>query len=175
MSGLEKDRCPAAVMPTRRMKVRLGFSIIKYKYKIRTTANPNSPTTSTEPHSLSSTHSAMHPPTRTTRSKANPGLVDRPGSRRPSTVVAQEKAKKQQVAASKAEELRLRTARVKEVEREVRKAQAEAQSARQGGGGKVIKKAFPRPSGDTNVSFSSRSMCPGIHKTSHHCDSDRPP
>ena len=96
----------------------------------------------------------MQPPTRTTRSKANPGLVDRPSSRRSSTVVAQEKAKKQHAATLKAEEIRNRTARVHEVEKEVKKAQAEAQGVRQRGGGKAMKKTFRRPSGDVNVSSS---------------------
>lgn len=72
----------------------------------------------------------MQPPIRITRSKASPGLIDRPNTRRPSTIVAQEKAKRQKVATSKAEELRRRAAQVSDVEREVRKAQAEAQPVR---------------------------------------------
>ena len=97
---------------------------------------------------------SMQPPSRTTRSKASPGLIDRPGSRRSSTVVTQEKAKKQQAAASKADELRRHAARVKELEKEVRKSQVEAREARQGVRGKVTKKTFPRPSGNANVGSS---------------------
>lgn len=93
----------------------------------------------------------MQPPPRTTRAKASPGLIDCPSSRRSSAAVTQEKAKKQQAATLKAEELRRRTAQVNEVEREVRKAQAEALPVRQGGRAKAIKKTFPRP-GEVNVS-----------------------
>ena len=103
----------------------------------------------------------MQPPARTTRSKASPGLVDRPSSRRPSAVVAKEKTKKQQAATLKVEELRHRAAQVGEVEKEIRRAQAEVQPVRQGGGGKATKKTFRRPAGDAN-SVSSRSPC--IHK-----------
>jgi hypothetical protein len=78
--------------------------------------------------------------------------VDRPGPRRSSAVVAQEKNKKEEAAALKAEELRQRTARVTEVEQEIKKAQAEAKAVRQKGRGKVTKKNFHRPSGDTSVS-----------------------
>ena len=101
----------------------------------------------------------MQPPTRTTCSKANPGLVDRPGPRRSSTIVAQEKAKRKHDAASKAEELRKRTARVHEVEKEVKKAQAEAQAVRQRGEVKVTKKTFLRPSGGVNVSSFDPCKC----------------
>jgi hypothetical protein len=94
----------------------------------------------------------MQPPARNTRSTANPGLVDRPGPRRSNAVVTQEKAKKQRAAASKAEELRRRAAQVDEVEKEIRKAQAE-ELVRRRGRGKVTKKTFPRPSGSTSVSF----------------------
>jgi hypothetical protein len=78
--------------------------------------------------------------------------VDRPGPRRSSAVVTQEKNKKERAAALKAEELRQRTARVTEVEQEIKKAQAEGKAARQKGGGKVSKKTFHRPCGDTSVS-----------------------
>ena len=95
----------------------------------------------------------MQPPIRTTRSNPNPGLIDRPNARRPSAVVTKEKAKKQQAVTSKAEELHQRAAQVSELEREVRKAQAEVQPVRRGGRAKVVtKKTFPRPGGDTNVS-----------------------
>jgi len=100
----------------------------------------------------------MRPPTRTTRSKANPGLVDCPSSRRSSATVAEEKAKKQQAATLKTDELRRRAAQVGEVEQEIRRAQGEAQSVRQRSGGKVAKKTFPRPGGDANVSFSDLCM-----------------
>jgi len=94
----------------------------------------------------------MHLPTRTTRSKASPGLIDRPNPRRSSTVVAEEKAKKKTAAMLKAEEQRRRATQVAEVEKEVRKAQAEVQTVGRRGGGKVIKKTFQRPAEEANVS-----------------------
>ena len=94
----------------------------------------------------------MQPPVRTTHSNASPGLIDCPSGRRPSTIVAQEKAKRQQAATLKAEELCQRAAQVSDVKREVRKAQAEAQPARRGGRAKVTKKTFLRPDEDVNVS-----------------------
>jgi len=96
----------------------------------------------------------MQPPPRTTRSTVSPGLVDRPNSRCSSAVVTQEKAKRQQAAALKAEKLRHRTAQVNEVEREIRRAQAEVPPVRQRGEGKITKKTFPRPDKDVNVSSS---------------------
>lgn len=95
----------------------------------------------------------MQPPLRITHSKASPGLVDRPGPRRPSAIVTQEKAEKQQAAELKAEESRRRVARVSELEREVRKAQTEAKTSKQGRKGEITKKTFPRMNGDTGVSF----------------------
>jgi len=94
----------------------------------------------------------MQRSTRNTRSAANPGLVDCPNPRRSSTVVAEEKAKKKQAAMLKAEEKRRRVAQVAEVEKEVRRAQVEAQQVGQRGRGKVVKKTFPRPATDANVS-----------------------
>ena len=94
----------------------------------------------------------MQPPIRTTRSNPNPGLIDHPSACCPSTVVTKEKAKKQQVMTLKAELCQC-TAQVSELEREVRRAQAEVQPVRQGGRAKVVtKKTFPCPGGDTNVS-----------------------
>ena len=94
----------------------------------------------------------MQPPVRNTRSKASPGLVDLPGSRRSSAVIAQEKAIRQQAAALKAEESRRHAQQVSEVEGEIKRAQAEAKAVRQGGGGNVTKRNFQRPDGDANVS-----------------------
>lgn len=95
----------------------------------------------------------MPNPARTTRSQISPGLVDRPNLRRPSAVVAEEKAKKKKTAALKAEEQRRRVAQVAEVEKEVRKAQEEAkQTGKRGRATKVTKKIFCRPSQDANVS-----------------------
>jgi len=93
----------------------------------------------------------MQPPPRTTRSKASPGLIDRPSSRRPSAVVVQEKTKKKEAATLKAAELHRRTEQVKEVEREGKRAQAEVVAARQRGRDKIVKKTFPRPDENTNV------------------------
>jgi len=100
----------------------------------------------------------MLPPTCTTRSKVSPGLIDCPGSHRASTVVVQEKTKKQQAATLKAEKLRRRAEQVSEVEREVRVAQAEGQSVGRGGIGKVAKKTFWRPGGDVNFVGSHRKF-----------------
>ena len=86
----------------------------------------------------------MHPPPRVTRSKVSPGLIDRPNTRRPSTAVAEEKAKKKSAATLKAEEQRRRAAHVAEVEKEIRAAQSEVHQVSRGGGG-VIKKTFQRP------------------------------
>ena len=94
----------------------------------------------------------MQPPPHTTRSKASPGLVDRPSSRRSSAVVTKEKAKRQQAATSKAEESRRRAAQVGEVEKEIRRAQIEALPVKQRGKGKMVKKTFPRPDEEENVS-----------------------
>ena len=94
----------------------------------------------------------MQHSTRTTRSKTSPGLIDHPNPRRPSTVVTEEKAKKQKAATLKAEEQRRRIARVAEVEKEVRKAQGEAQQVGQRSRGKVTKKTFFCPAADVNVS-----------------------
>jgi len=82
----------------------------------------------------------MQRPIRSTRSKASPGLIDRPTSRRPTTVVAKEKATKKQAAASKADEQHRHAAQVAEIEKEIKQAQAEAQPVGQRGGGKVVKK-----------------------------------
>jgi hypothetical protein len=101
----------------------------------------------------------MQPPARTTRSTANPGLVDHPGSRRSNAIVTQEKVKKQRAAASRAEELHHRAAQVEEVEKEIRKAQAE-ELVRWGGRGKVTKKTFPCPSGSASVSFFDLNASP---------------
>ena len=90
--------------------------------------------------------------TRTTRSKTSPGLIDRPNPRHPSTVVTEEKAKKQKAATLKAEEQCRHITRVAEVEKEVRKAQEEAQQVGQRSRGKVTKKTFSRPAADANVS-----------------------
>ena len=90
----------------------------------------------------------------------SPGLVDCPNPRRSSAVVAQEKAKRQQAATSKAEKLRHRTAQVNEVEREIRRAQVETLPVRQRGEGKIIKKTFPRPDEDANV---SSDLCASIN------------
>jgi len=84
----------------------------------------------------------MQPPIRTTRTKANPGLIDRPSSRRSNVIVTQEKAKRQQAAISKAEESCRRAAQVGEIEREIRIAQAEVQPVGKGGRGKAVKKSF---------------------------------
>jgi hypothetical protein len=87
----------------------------------------------------------MQPPARNTRSKASPGLVDLPGPRRSSAVVAQEKAIRQQAAALKAEESRRRAQQVSEVEGEIKRAQAEANAVRQGGWGKRDQENLPAP------------------------------
>ena len=108
----------------------------------------------------------MQPPVRTTRTKANPGLVDRPSSRLSNAVVTQEKAKKQQAAITKAEELRRRAAQVGEIEREIRAAQAETQPVGQGGRGKTVKKSFRRPGGNANVS-SSDPTHPQVYQFSY--------
>ena len=102
----------------------------------------------------------MQPPARNTRSKASPGLVDLPGPRRSSTIVAQEKAIRQQAAVLKAEESRRRAQQVSEVEGEIKRAQAEANVVRQGGGGNMTKRIFQRPDGDVSVS----SWPPCIHR-----------
>lgn len=93
----------------------------------------------------------MQPPPRTTRSTANPGLVDRPSSRRSSAVVTQEKTKKKEVATLKTAELNRCAAKVNEVEREVRRTQVEAVATGQGGREKIVKKTFPRPDENDNV------------------------
>jgi len=93
----------------------------------------------------------MQPPPRTTRSTTNPGLVDRPSSRRSSAVVNQEKAKKKEATTLKAAELRHRAAQVGEVEREVWRAQVEVVGATPGGREKIVKKMFPRPNRNANV------------------------
>ena len=64
--------------------------------------------------------------------------------------VAEEKMKKQQAAALKAEELRRHAVQVAEVEREARKAREEVQVVSRGG--KAVKKNFLRPSGDVSIS-----------------------
>jgi len=95
----------------------------------------------------------MSRPIRSTRLKTSPGLVDRPAPRRSTAVVAEVKATKKQAAASKAEEQRCRAAQVAEIEKEVRRAQAEVQLVGQRGRGQVIKKTFRHPNGDANVSL----------------------
>jgi len=95
---------------------------------------------------------------RSTRSTANPGLIDRPNPHRSSAVVAEEKAQKKQAATLKAEERRRRIAQVAEVEKEVRKAQEEVQQVGQRGRGKLVKKTFPRPAADVNVSSYRRAL-----------------
>src|ERR1700679_2127444 len=102
----------------------------------------------------------MQRPARLTRSKVGPGLIDRPTPRRSSAVVAQEKAEKQKAADSRAEESQHRAAQVSEVEREVRKAQAEAHAV--GDGGKITKKKFSRPSQDAIVSPTSNQVRPRL-------------
>jgi hypothetical protein len=96
----------------------------------------------------------MQPPSRTTRSKASPGVVDLPEPRRPSAVVSKEKAKKQEATKLKAAEARRRAAQVKAVEAEVRKAQkeglTESRVLGKGDKGKKVKKAFSRPAGDVS-------------------------
>ena len=94
----------------------------------------------------------MQRSTRTTRSKASPGLVDRPNPRRSSAVITEEKTKKQKAATLKAEERRRRVAQVAEVEKEVRKAQEEAQRVGQKARGTMIKKTFLHPAADATVS-----------------------
>jgi hypothetical protein len=106
----------------------------------------------------------MRPTPRSTRSEASPGVVDLPRSKRSSAVVAQEKSKKQEAARLKAEEARRRAAEVAKVEREVRKAQAEAQvdaraepqAVKKGarGKGKMVRKTFARPVEDAGPSVS---------------------
>jgi len=93
----------------------------------------------------------MQPPPRTTRSTANPGLVDRPSSRRSSAVITQEKAKKKEAVTLKTAELHRCAAKVNEVERGVRRTQVEAVAARQGGREKIVKKMFLRPDENDNV------------------------
>ena len=99
----------------------------------------------------------MHPPPHATRSKASPGLIDHSSLCRSSAVVAQEKTKRQKAAALKGDESRRCAARVAEVEREVKKAQGEAQAVRQGGGGKIAKKNIPALKWEGERKFSDPS------------------
>jgi len=110
---------------------------------------------------------------RSTRSTANPGLIDRPNPRRSSAVVAEEKAQKKRAMTLKAEEQRRRIAQVAEVEKEVRKAQEEVQQVGQRGRGKLVKKTFPRPAAGVNVSSYLHALArsavfpPTLTHTSH--------
>ena len=144
------------------------YSSIKFEYITNPIArypqlNPYRPNFSSVIFSVTT----MQPPTRSTRSNPSPGLIDRPRTRRSAADVAQEKAKKQQAATSKAEDLRRRTAQVGEVEREIRRAQAEALPARQGGKGKITKKTFPRPDRDVSTNFSDLHVPAHRHTDPH--------
>ena len=99
----------------------------------------------------------MHPPPCATCLKASPGLIDRSSSCCSSAVVTQEKTKRQKAAALKADESHCCAARVAEVEREVKKAQGEAQAVRQGGGGKIAKKNIPTLKWEGERKFSDPS------------------
>jgi len=115
----------------------------------------------------------MQRPIRSTRSKASPGLIDRPTSRRPTTVVAKEKATKKQAVASKADEQHRRAAQVAEIEKEIKQAQAEAQPVGQRGRGKVVKKTFRRPNSDVNVGPCDRNA--STSSLISHCSHCLPP
>ena len=74
---------------------------IKSKHTTSPTEQPPHPDSI---HKLTLDIASMQHSTRTTRSKTSPGLIDRPNPRCPSTVVTEEKAKKQKAATLKAEE-----------------------------------------------------------------------
>lgn len=87
----------------------------------------------------------MHPPTRTTRSSKNPGIVDLPKPRRSPADVAADKAESKKIAAANAKKKRDRAAQVAQLESEIRIAQKEAAHSSGRGQKKRVKKTFSRP------------------------------
>ena len=91
----------------------------------------------------------MQPPSRMTRSTNNPGVVDLPKSRRPSSEVSAEKLKKKETAAANAKKKHEQAAQVARVEREIKAAQKEGTlSSRRVS---RVKKTFSRESAEDRV------------------------
>ena len=80
---------------------------------------------------------------RKNRTTNNPGLVDLPNPRRPSSDVAAEKAKKKESAVARANRKHEREAEVARVEAQIKIAQKEARPS--GRGLNRIKMTFPAP------------------------------
>ena len=101
----------------------------------------------------------MQPPSQSTQTTNNPGVVDLPKSRRSSSEVAADKLKKKQTAEASAKKKQEQVARVARVEREIRVAQKEGTLSSRPVS--RLKKTFSR---DTSVDGQARevSYCTSI-------------